>query len=52
MLTGLPMLYKFKKEPKHEKDILLISGATVTSSAMKDSLDQMIEDLEDLILLK
>ena len=36
---------KLRKEPKHEKDILLISGATVTSKAMKDSLDQVIEDL-------
>lgn len=36
---------KLKLEPKNEKDILMISGATVTSSAMKNSLDALIDKL-------
>ncbi|MDO4604877.1 MAG: FMN-binding protein [Helcococcus sp.] len=36
---------KLLKNPKHEKDLLLISGATVTSQALKSSLDAAIEGL-------
>lgn len=36
---------KVRTEPTQEKDILLISGATVTSNAMKESLDKVIDDL-------
>lgn len=36
---------KLRTEPTQEKDILLIAGATVTSDAMKVSLDGVIEDL-------
>lgn len=38
---------KLRTQPKQEKDILLISGATVTSNAMKRALDSVINDLED-----
>lgn len=36
---------KLLEEPKHEKDLLLISGATATSKALKSSLDAAIEGL-------
>lgn len=36
---------KLLENPKHEKDLLLISGATVTSKALKASLDAAIEGL-------
>lgn len=36
---------KLRLEPTQEKDILLISGATVTSNGMKESLDEVINDL-------
>ncbi|MFM1524343.1 MULTISPECIES: FMN-binding protein [Helcococcus] len=36
---------KLRKNPKGEKDILLISGATVTSNAMQDSLNAAIDGL-------
>lgn len=36
---------KIKKSPKGEKDILLISGATVTSQAMQKALNAAIEAL-------
>ncbi len=36
---------KLRKNPKGEKDILLISGATVTSNAIQDSLNEAINAL-------
>lgn len=36
---------KLRKNPKGEKDILLISGATVTSNAVQDSLNAAIDAL-------
>lgn len=36
---------KLLENPKHEKDLLLISGATITSKALKSSLDAAIEGL-------
>ncbi|MDO5027175.1 MAG: FMN-binding protein [Tissierellia bacterium] len=37
---------KLKKEPKREKDILLISGATVTSMAMQDAMNAAVNSLK------
>lgn len=36
---------KLKKEPKRDKDILLISGATVTSMAMQDAMNAAVNGL-------
>lgn len=43
---------KVKENPKGEKDILLISGATVTSLAMKDGLDEVISGLVEFDKIK
>lgn len=37
---------KLKKEPKRDKDILLISGATVTSMAMQDAMNSAVNGLK------
>lgn len=38
---------KLKQEPKRDKDILLISGATVTSMAMQDAFNSAVNGLKD-----
>lgn len=38
---------KLKAEPKRDQDILLISGATVTSMAMQDAMNGAVDGLSD-----